>query len=117
MVLCCFLAVSGWSRSFCIRLSRHGAESSFYSASWSFAYTIDVSDNGNYNVVYTVYDYVGNSNTCTYDFTEDNVNPTLTDVLSAYNEDSGDVGEIFGNITENTIYFSNRIKFYNFISY
>jgi hypothetical protein len=45
-------------------------------SSWSFAYQIDASDNGNVLVTYTSTDNVGNSNTSTYDFYEDNTAPS-----------------------------------------
>ena len=51
--------------------------------SWSFVYIIDASDNGDINVVYTAYDKCGNSATDTYDFIEDNTDPSITISLTA----------------------------------
>lgn len=49
----------------------------------------------------------GNYQELTYTATADNVNPTLTDAMSAYSEDSGDTDEVFGVIADNEIFFSN----------
>ncbi|UCE38756.1 MAG: hypothetical protein JSW00_05875, partial [Thermoplasmata archaeon] len=73
---------------------------------WVFDYQIDAADNNDVTVTYTATDNVGNTNTASYTFFEDNSNPTLTDAMSAYAE-SGDTDEVFGTTGSNRIYFSN----------
>ncbi|MFX1507061.1 MAG: beta strand repeat-containing protein, partial [Promethearchaeota archaeon] len=73
---------------------------------WQFAYQIDAADNGDVTVTYTATDNVGNTNTASYTFYEDNTAPTLSDAMSAYGE-SGDTDEVYGVEGSNTFYFSN----------
>ncbi|MHA2329526.1 MAG: beta strand repeat-containing protein, partial [Candidatus Hodarchaeales archaeon] len=74
--------------------------------SWQFAYQVTSSDNGDISVTYTTTDNVGNSNTVTYIFYEDNSNPTLIDAMSYYTE-SGDIDEVYNETASNIFYFSN----------
>ncbi|UCE39021.1 MAG: hypothetical protein JSW00_07310, partial [Thermoplasmata archaeon] len=73
---------------------------------WVFDYQIDAADNNDVTVTYTATDNVGNTNTVSYTFYEDNANPTLSDAMSAYVE-SGDTDEVDGVIASNVFYFSN----------
>ncbi|KPK88163.1 MAG: hypothetical protein AMS27_00530, partial [Bacteroides sp. SM23_62_1] len=73
---------------------------------WEFAYKIDAADNGDVTVTYTAIDNVGNTNTTSYTFYEDNTAPTLSDAMSVYGE-SGDMDEVYGVDGSNTFYFSN----------
>ncbi|MHA1971819.1 MAG: hypothetical protein ACTSW1_02430, partial [Candidatus Hodarchaeales archaeon] len=75
-------------------------------SNWEFVYQITATDNGDVVVTYTVIDNVGNSNTATYTFYEDNTDPILLDAMSGYS-DTGDTDEVYGVISSNTFYFSD----------
>ncbi|MFX1517319.1 MAG: hypothetical protein ACFFC6_13530, partial [Promethearchaeota archaeon] len=58
--------------------------------SWTFTYEIDQGDknNGTFLITYTAKDHVGNTNTTSFQFREDNTNPTITHNPSATSESS-----------------------------
>ncbi|MFX1249221.1 MAG: hypothetical protein ACFFBQ_17655, partial [Promethearchaeota archaeon] len=76
---------------------------------WQFDYQITSTDNGDVTITYTATDNVGNTNTASYTFYEDNTNPTLSDAMSAYDEFI-DISEVYGVVGTNTFYFSNSFS-------
>jgi hypothetical protein len=78
------------------------------SAPYQGQYTINDADTAG-TITVTIYDNVGNSVSNSITCTEDATNPILTDVMSAYSEDAGDMDDVHGDIGINTFYFSNTI--------
>ena len=60
-------------------------------------------------VTFTATDNVGNTNTVSYVFYEDNSNPSITDPMSDYAE-SGDTSDVYGIIGSDLFYFSDTIS-------
>ncbi|MFW9778408.1 MAG: beta strand repeat-containing protein, partial [Candidatus Heimdallarchaeota archaeon] len=78
------------------------------SAPYIGQYTISNVDSSG-SITVTIYDNVGNNDSGAITCIEDATNPSLSDPMSAYSEDSGDIADVYGVIGANTFYFSNTI--------